>query len=166
MYRSRFTATQYDCLSFSLFKVRSLGDKIRVLHSLGFSYRKICRILKVSKGTVSYHVGPGVKVKALTKMKTIRNNNYDYIRNHKQTNACVDCREFYPYWIMELDHVRGEKRFELSRHKNFTNNLDLIKEEIDKCDVVCSNCHKNRTYTRALKSGVYSLDVDAFYITE
>lgn len=47
---------------------------------------------------------------------------------------------------MEFDHLR-DKEFTISRH-GLTVSIDRLKPEIAKCDVVCSNCHRSRTYAR------------------
>ena len=59
---------------------------------------------------------------------------------------CADCHVKYPFYVMEFDHVRGEKREHLARMA--TLGISAILKEIDKCDVVCSNCHKARTWRR------------------
>ena len=59
---------------------------------------------------------------------------------------CADCHVEYPFYVMEFDHVRGKKREELARMA--TLGISTILSEIDKCDVVCSNCHKERTWRR------------------
>jgi hypothetical protein len=55
----------------------------------------------------------------------------------------MDCGKRYPSHVMDLDHVRGEKKFELSDAR--THSAQQVKEEIVKCDPVCSNCHRERT---------------------
>lgn len=67
------------------------------------------------------------------------------IRDAKD-QPCADCRIQYPYYVMQFDHVRGEKKFNLGGGWN--NSVESIKEEIEKCDVVCANCHAERTYQR------------------
>jgi hypothetical protein len=75
----------------------------------------------------------------------------DYFKAH----PCVDCDEMDPI-VLEFDHLR-EKSFaigaELSRRS-----WDSILLEIEKCEVVCANCHRRRTArrrgaVRALLSG-------------
>jgi hypothetical protein len=66
----------------------------------------------------------------------------------KESNPCVDCGEFYPYWVMEFDHIKGEKNMNVSRIARSGGSLK-ISEEIAKCELVCANCHANRTYKRA-----------------
>lgn len=57
---------------------------------------------------------------------------------------CSDCGKEYPWYVMDFDHVRGEKLRNVgsSRHMGY----NKLKAEIEKCDVVCSNCHRLRTY--------------------
>jgi lysyl-tRNA synthetase class I len=70
-----------------------------------------------------------------------------YIQELKSTTPCMDCKELYPYYVMDFDHVRGRK------HKNVmelipTLSKKKIDEEIAKCEIVCSNCHRVRTHKR------------------
>lgn len=61
---------------------------------------------------------------------------------------CLDCGHTYPYYVMDFDHVRGKKKYNLSECGQKMYSLQTIQEEIDKCDVVCSNCHRERTFSR------------------
>lgn len=73
-----------------------------------------------------------------------------YIRDIKDKTPCMDCKKQYPYYVMDFDHVRGRK------HKNVMELIPSlskkkIDEEIAKCEVVCSNCHRIRTHERKIK---------------
>lgn len=59
---------------------------------------------------------------------------------------CADCGKSYPPYVMEFDHVRGEKKFILSAVG--TRSKQAILDEIAKCDPVCANCHRERTHQR------------------
>ena len=62
---------------------------------------------------------------------------------------CMDCGKEYPYYVMDLDHRPGvDKKFPLSIAASKCRALKTVQEEIDKCDVVCSNCHRERTFSR------------------
>ena len=63
-----------------------------------------------------------------------------------KAQPCADCRVQFPYYVMQFDHVRGIKRFELS--DGDTRSLDALVTEVEKCDVVCANCHATRTHVR------------------
>lgn len=68
----------------------------------------------------------------------------------KHNKPCLDCRIVYPYWIMQYDHVRGKKKFDVSQWSTHTRNIKVVLEEIAKCDLVCANCHHNRTHERRI----------------
>ena len=69
-----------------------------------------------------------------------------YIKAYFETHPCVDCGND-DWRVLEFDHVRGEKWRNIS--SIMTEPLERIIQEIEKCDSVCANCHKIRTYTRA-----------------
>lgn len=55
---------------------------------------------------------------------------------------------------MELDHVRGEKRFHFCHAASFKlrdgeDRLQAVLSEIAKCDLRCPNCHKMRHFTES-----------------
>lgn len=64
-----------------------------------------------------------------------------------KTVPCLDCNGTFDPVCMDFDHVRGLKLFDVSvgvRNKAWQEVLD----EIDKCEIVCSNCHRIRTKNR------------------
>lgn len=63
-----------------------------------------------------------------------------------KSKPCTDCGVVYPYYVMEFDHVRGEKLDGLNGLR--VASIKRILAEVAKCDVVCSNCHKEREYRR------------------
>ena len=71
--------------------------------------------------------------------------NRQLVRDAKSV-PCMDCGESYPHYVMDLDHVRGEKRFMLSQA--YSQSTEDVLNELAKCDVVCSNCHRIRTFNR------------------
>lgn len=68
-----------------------------------------------------------------------------------KNNPCVDCGSSYPYYVMQFDHVRGTKEDNVSNMLQY--GLKKVKEETRKCDLVCANCHAERTHQRRLLSG-------------
>jgi 5-methylcytosine-specific restriction endonuclease McrA len=58
---------------------------------------------------------------------------------------CADCGNQFEYWNMEFDHRNpADKRVGLGDVRRM-GRLEVIAE-IEKCDVVCVRCHRNRTY--------------------
>lgn len=135
-------------------------EEIFRLKALGYSYKRIQEELGCSKGTISYHLGAGQKEKTKERKDIKRSAIRKFIQEYKQSRSCADCKENYPYWMMDFDHLR-DKSFGLGRWLEYTTNLEIIKQEIEKCEVVCANCHRTRTHTR---SGAPSaLNVSQYY---
>lgn len=60
---------------------------------------------------------------------------------------CTDCGVKYPYYCMDFDHIRDK---EWNIGQDYTRiGIEVLKNEIKKCEVVCSNCHRKRTYERS-----------------
>lgn len=59
---------------------------------------------------------------------------------------CQDCGGTFPPVCMDFDHVRGEKQFGIAMASMLS--LNAVMEEITKCDIICSNCHRIRTQSR------------------
>ena len=68
-----------------------------------------------------------------------------YVREYRESHPCVDCGESDPI-VLEFDHVPelGQKTCEVSA----CGSVEAAEREIEKCEVVCANCHKRRTYKR------------------
>lgn len=68
--------------------------------------------------------------------------------NELRSGPCTDCGNTYPAECMEFDHVpeRGKKLFEIATA--MSRSAAVFQAELDKCDVVCANCHNIRTATR------------------
>jgi hypothetical protein len=67
------------------------------------------------------------------------------IRDAK-SRPCADCGQVYPPYVMDFDHVRGKKRFNIGLFRAGHTRPKEVLAEIAKCDVVCANCHRERTY--------------------
>lgn len=98
------------------------------------------------------------KQKYYEKNKRNRHKILDYIRQIKESNPCVDCGLYYPFYIMDFDHITDNKEFNIADGYVATS-LVRIKKEIAKCELVCANCHRARTYTR-LNNGLSSNEED------
>jgi hypothetical protein len=88
------------------------------------------------------------KSKYMSAQQKARQRNRDFIRECLQNSSCTDCKN--PDWrLLEFDHVRGTKFAGISE-MCFTRkcSVEKIQEEIDKCDIVCANCHRLRSYAR------------------
>ena len=62
---------------------------------------------------------------------------------------CTDCGASYPPYVMDFDHVRGDKSLNLARLRNGRLAWSRLIAELEKCEIVCANCHRIRTHMRA-----------------
>lgn len=75
--------------------------------------------------------------------KNRRTANRKALYNYLLTHPCVDCSENDPV-VLEFDHLDPKKKIN-NISSMMGNSWHSIKIEIDKCDVVCANCHRRRT---------------------
>jgi hypothetical protein len=85
-----------------------------------------------------------VRARNVETKRVARESLADYLR----ANPCIDCREA-DLVVLQFDHCRGEKVAHISDMVRRGWSLLAIKKEIEKCDVVCANCHARRTASRA-----------------
>jgi hypothetical protein len=69
------------------------------------------------------------------------------IREHLRTRACVDCGES-DLVVLEFDHI-GSKRGDMAELVRGGRRREMLLEELERCEVVCANCHRRRTAVRA-----------------
>lgn len=88
----------------------------------------------------------------LRKSKVSSSKAKDFIRSFKESNPCKDCGHRFHFCQMDFDHVRGSKIDNIgSMVENYS--IAKVMDEIKKCDLVCANCHRLRTYTRLSSNG-------------
>lgn len=68
------------------------------------------------------------------------------ILEYLQLHPCVVCGEDDPI-VLEFDHIdQATKTKEISKYLSGHAGWDKVKDEIDKCRVLCANCHRRHTY--------------------
>ena len=72
--------------------------------------------------------------------------------NLEKSKPCTDCRKKYPYCVMDFDH-KSDKKFNVSQGLVEGYSWERIKKEIDKCELVCANCHRIRTFNALSSNG-------------
>lgn len=68
---------------------------------------------------------------------------------------CADCGVRFPSYVMQFDHRdASRKSYTVTRMIGRAGRAKIL-EEAAKCDIVCANCHRDRTYrSRASSAGV------------
>jgi hypothetical protein len=65
------------------------------------------------------------------------------VAKYLEDKSCIDCGFHHPA-ALEFDHVRGKKLAAVSVLVAHACGLKKIMDEIAKCEVRCSNCHRIR----------------------
>lgn len=73
----------------------------------------------------------------------------EFVISLKQ-KPCMDCGIKYPHYVMDFDHRDKTQKLTsvslmITVHRY---SKDKILNEIIKCDLICSNCHRIRTHNR------------------
>lgn len=72
----------------------------------------------------------------------------EWVDQFKLSAGCMDCGYRAHVDALEFDHRPGEvKRMIVSQIKHSASR-GMLKNEMNKCDVVCANCHRVRTANR------------------
>lgn len=76
--------------------------------------------------------------------KKIREKNARKVFEYLKKNPCLICGESDPI-VLEFDHREDTEKIESISNLILNSNWKKIKNEINKCDVLCANCHRRRT---------------------
>lgn len=103
----------------------------------------ICRSCSKERAKKQYSENRESQLKNILKAKKERQQKLrKYVYDYLMANPCVQCGEDDPI-VLELDHLR-EKEFAISHGVARCISINRIKNEISKCQVLCSNCHKRK----------------------
>ncbi len=124
-----------------------MKEQILKLRKEGKTYDEIVKIVGCSKGTVSYYCGKGQKEKSKLRQNKRRRRHRDWIIDYKKNCKCSKCGESR-WWVLDFHHVDPDKK-EDSIHNLLRNSTkEKVKEEINKCIVLCANCHRDLHYQK------------------
>jgi hypothetical protein len=79
--------------------------------------------------------------------ETRRQDIAEFIRSLKHDKSCTGCKQPHPYWRMHFDHL-GDKMINLSHPRVKRWSKERILAEVAKCELVCANCHRDRSHYR------------------
>jgi hypothetical protein len=89
------------------------------------------------------------RVERLRKRRIRRRELIAWYRKLKQDRPCADCEATFHHAAMHWDHLPGAaKCSEISNMVLRGFRREAILDEIDKCELVCANCHAVRTFNR------------------
>jgi len=123
-------------------KIKKPLENFQKRSSAKDGHTNLCKPCKRKYDNAHYQNNPkrSEYIRNNQKDREIKTNKYiaEYLRQH----PCVDCGED-DIVVLEFDHVRGKKRGAISVLKRYS--LKAVKEEIEKCEVRCANCHRRKT---------------------
>lgn len=64
----------------------------------------------------------------------------EFVNSYKKEHPCIKCGETR-YYCLDFHH-NGEKEATINYMVSFGASIKRISEEMDKCDILCSNCHR------------------------
>lgn len=91
---------------------------------------------------------PDRRKKIYETKKRLQESKKDLVWSFLVGASCVDCGNDNPV-VLEFDHIESNKYMEISLMMRNLHADSSIIEEIEKCEIVCANCHRIRTATRA-----------------
>lgn len=128
-------------------RYRSKNKEARLKRDREYYYKNRERILN-KKRQYNRDNAEESRSKASDRAKKQTQNRTEFLRNYKEAAGCLDCRVGYPHYILEFDHREGEEKIgPVGSLKRIS--MEKLMGEIDKCDVVCANCHRARTWERS-----------------
>ena len=103
-----------------------------------------CRDCNRERSKAYYSRNPEVhKQNTMARKKTVVAENRQRIWELVKSKGCSDCGEKDPV-VLEFDHLR-DKKHNISNMVGEGFSWKSIWKEIQKCQIVCANCHRRRT---------------------
>lgn len=96
--------------------------------------------------------------KAKIRQKKRREDFNKWYYEYKSTLSCVQCGFSHPAAIDFHHRDRNDKEFNPSQMRDYTNKERFLKE-IEKCDVLCANCHRILHYNEWNKPSIIYEDL-------
>ena len=86
-----------------------------------------------------------VKAKRIKQRDNLRNVKLEAVAY--KGDKCFDCGVTYPPYIYDFHHLDGVNKVN-NPSRFFCRGFEASKMELDKCVMLCSNCHRTRHYIR------------------
>lgn len=98
---------------------------------------KSCRVISNRESYQRYRHSDNYKVVSKKRKDSIVN----WFKEYKKGLACETCGENHPACLQFHHKDRNEKAMEVSQAVLRKWSIETIKKEIEKCQVLCANCH-------------------------
>lgn len=112
----------------------------------GTGYQRKCRACSKRLSNDHYLANKDLYKRRVAKRKQTLSEAIDAI---KARTPCADCGNKFHPCAMDFDHLDATQKIaDVSRLRSMNVNMKRILDEIAKCELVCANCHRIRTYNR------------------
>lgn len=71
-----------------------------------------------------------------------------FVDDLKRGKPCLDCGAVHEPFVMDFDHRDPSTKIGTISRMMESSTKEAILAEVEKCDLVCSNCHRYRTFGR------------------
>jgi|SRR5271157_5348777 len=111
-------------------------------------FHTICQLCQREKSNQHYHANKSAYKKRSLEYRRSKRDEARRLIDEARSKPCHDCEQQHPRWRMELDHRDPSKKTRCVSEMVGSYTLQQIAREIEKCDAVCANCHRDRTFFR------------------
>jgi hypothetical protein len=112
------------------------------------SYMHICKVCSNAKSKVNYQKNREWYIKRDAKRDKVWRN---WLSSLKEGKPCQNCKQVYHPVVMDWHHRDPSLKIRGVAHFRPTNK-QAVYEEIAKCDLLCSNCHRYLTHVKDYSS--------------
>lgn len=113
-------------------------------HRRGDKHKAWCKPCANAHNRERYEKDPARKALIRKHNKKNRLNNQKKLFQYLSKSKCASCGETN-ILTLQFDHLNN-KKFEIGNQSNYLS-WKTLKKEIDKCQVLCANCHSIKTAT-------------------
>ena len=128
-------------------KLKSVNGGFYTWHGKARADCKECHKKKMRPRSKSHYISNKeyYKRRNINKRKLLRE-----LTKNAKTVPCADCGKQYPPWVMDFDHLPQFKKVNNIGVLVWSGATNKLKAEMKKCDIICANCHRERTHKRLL----------------
>jgi hypothetical protein len=110
----------------------------------GTGYQSYCRSCQKEYDSAWYRAN---KARRQAKVRADREAYVAWLDSLKEGRPCTDCGRTYPPYVMEWDHLPDAvKTLVLADTRRAAFSRKRILAELEHCELVCANCHRERTF--------------------